>query len=879
MNPNMHLNAALEGRKFELANAVSILSLVSSVPLNTTMSPAQHSAALKDKLAALSAENVVNVNRINQIADKLFTAINNTLGTSYSMADIDAGTISSTALIDAIKANVGQQKLVIFARLTVPVIASSASRLIDISSVLGYADSTDWSLPENGGFGAPYNTTTPVPTSVAFTQETRVDVIYTTSGSPVLDASDNTVVGYINIYQPVTTQVNVVWGYLDKNDHMFYPANFPASLAGGVDVVIPVKTNLADAPADFLGMTRGGVGLPGVSGSLAGIEDILAANKLTINTNVEAVVGSGLTAAAFASVTANPILNPGGYISIVAGLLDLLAKNKATQDIIIATDAFVGKAVGDITPNYSLLGDARDYVAVGDTFVAAISKINAALVAGNVLTVGGIGANFPTINAALVAINGGAVSAPTDTLPLVLKLQPGVYNESVVLQDHVYIVGSGIECTKINGVVEIPNRVGTSFGVKSNIMNVALNSSSASTLLITADGEYALHALSVENTGGGAALRIQPASGVKVELAANVALISLAGQGLSLNQAEVISHGASVAAHDGARVELGSQLNIRSGEFVCSGDGVAVDATSSCELLTGHIQAGNRGIFTTGGLLSLLGGFVSGTNKAIVANSLSSVVLGAVNVLGSSVIWGGANIVPRLIARSLFVEDFASLFLADNLEDVLAEIGGRLNTQQSAISVLQTKSSFNEHDALVDAAMIQVGSMSTAYTLFMVDSFMTPSTNIYPDGVDKALVDAQNSVLMHQGASGSFNYYKQNFDGDMVTKQRIHLKTALQKSAADGSGNGDWQIQFFLDISGGRYSANPISYLLTTFTNSNFVDRFEKEYVLSELVATPIAALSPIIAAGETVALRIAIKADTAMSEATPMLRSFVAFM
>ena len=858
MNPNLKLKPVLEERKFEAANVTSILNLISPVPLNAAMTPAQHSAALKDKLDA-------QLTRVNKVVENLLSLVNSSLGMSYTLADIDSGALSADALLDAVNASIGYQKLVVFSRISLPSIVSAPTGTIDVTSAMSFADQTDWSLPQFGGFGAPYNNTSPIPFSIGFMQETRVDLLNTLDGTPVLDESDNTVSGFVSGYDSTLNSMTVVWGYMDKADNQFYVADFPATLSGSYDIVFPVKTNLADAPADFLGMARGGIGVPGVSGSIAGLEAIVGASELT--------------APAFVSAMIDPVLSPSGYSSIVAALLDVLAKAKESKDLIDELSLFAGKAVGDTAPNFSLVGDNRDYVVAGDSIIAAISKLNAASVQGNIVTVGDIGANFASINDVFAAIDAGNIAIPTANKVLVVKVAPGEYLEDIVLRDFVYIIGSGIESTLLKGVVELPNRLGTSEGIVGSLFNMTISSDSATTMLISANGDHSLHSLVIENTSGGTALEVAPETDSNISIFADVVLKNASGLGLRIIDGNVKLYGSMIVANNGISLQSAAELHMSGGDILSSGDGISVDGSSVVTILGGNIVADNRGLFTVGGAIKLLGGSIKGANYSVVANALAPVTLGATALLGASVFWGGAVISPAILAQGLSVEDVAGNFVGNNAEAIFAEIGGTLVVHQNEINISHSKSNLNEHDALVDVAILQISLMPENYTMFMVDSFMYPTTNTYPDGDDKALIVADHSALMHQGDAGSYNHYQQNFDGVVVDKDKVYLKTSLQKGLADDSGNHDWVIEFRLEVSGGRYNLAPLSYLLHSIQAVDFVPRFEQEFDLNAILADSGAPLAPIVASGEVVSVKITIKSDSAMSQATPTIRSFVAFI
>jgi len=865
MNPNLKLKPVLEERKFEISNIVSILNLISASPLNGAMTPIEHRAALKDKLDALVAADSVQLTRLTKVIENLLSVVNTSLGTNHTVADIDNGNLPADALLDAVHASIGHQKLVVFSRTSLPPVASAPVGTVNIASVMSFADQTDWSLPQFGGFGAPYNNLSPIPYSAGFMQETRIDILNTADGTPVLNASDDIVAGFVQSCDTTLSQIEVVWGYISKVDNKFYVADFPSTLGGSYDVVFPVKTNLADAPADFLGMARGGIGIPGVSSSLAGIEAIIGTTELT--------------AAALVSATTDSVLNPSGYRNIVAAMLDLLAKDKESKDLITALNSFTGKAIGEVIPSYSLVGDNRDYVVSGDSVVAAISKLNAALIQGNIVSVGALGSNFASINDVFSAIDAGSLAMPSATGALLIKVAPGEYIEDIMLRDFVYIVGSGVESTVIKGIVELPNKAGMSEGVAGGLFNATISSNAPITFLISADGEHNLHSLLIENTAGGTALRVEPAANSSVSLASSVVIKNSAGLGLHVIQGSVKNLGATVVANNGVSLQSASELYMSGGEILSLGDGISVDGSSTVSILGGNIEAGNRGLFTVGGAIKLLGGSIGGGNYSVVANILSPVTLGATILLGGSVFWGGATIMPAMLAQGLAVEDAAGNFAGNDAETIFAEIGGTLAIYQNELNVSHSKSNHNEHDALVDAGMLQISLMPESYTLFMVDSFMSPLTNVYPDGADKALIIADHSALIHQGPAGSYNHYKQNINGDVVNKDKVYLKAALQKGLADASGNHDWKIEFRLEISGGRYNLAPLSYLLRSVEAANFVSRFEGEFDLNALTAELGNPMTPLVGVGEIVAIKISIKSDSAISQATPTIRSFVAFI
>lgn len=872
------LKPVLQTRKLEIANIIDIISLISASPLNASMTPAQQSASLKDKLNILSSDGSLNTSRVTALAANVLAAVNSLTGTSFTMADIDSGTVTSGALKDAIEDVLTNNKMIVYGKISMPGVVAAPTGLVGAASILPFADGSDWSISRFGGLGAPYNSANPVPVSAAFSEKTRVDALHVGTGDPVLNGG-NKVVGFVSGFNAGTNEIQVTWGYINSTDHNFYAANFPATVTTAVDLVLPVKTNFGAVPVEFLGMAKGGI-----AGGSGAADAVLTQNGITSTSDLDAMLGlPTLTVSAFAAATNDPSLNPGGYTSLIHAILDLLSQIDATRSwargLFDNINTFVGKADLEATPSYGLLGDARDFVTQGASLESALTSVHAALNKGNVLTVASSGANYMTIGAALADLVAGTFGVLSASNPFVVVVAPGTFAENLLLEDFVHIIGSGIDATIINGVVELPNRAGTSTGIRGKVSNLTITSGAAATMLVSADDNHTLRALKIVNTGGGVALKIEPDSFADVILAPDVTLESSLGLALDVTMARVSAYG-YISGNNGASMHSGSALHMRGAEIVCTNDGVVVDNSSMLDMLFGNISASNRGVVSVGGVLALDGGWVLGSNYSVVADSSSTVYIGAINIDASTISWAGATKMPDMLARGAFVEDATGNFFADNVEDVLGEVGGSLVMHQNEINTLHGKSNFNEQDAVVDMAMIQLSLMPADYSVFMVDSFMDQVTNVYPDGADKALIIADHSVLIHQGSSETYNYYKQNFDSGMAGKTRVYVKASVQKGFDDASGNHDWQIEYRLEISGGRYGGTPLTYSLHTTDAANLgAGRLEKELMLNLLSPIAGSALTPLIGTGEVVSLKIVIKKDSATPTATPAIRSVVVFM
>ena len=536
--------------------------------------------------------------------------------------------------------------------------------------------------------------------------------------------------------------------------------------------------------------------------------------------------------AEFLTATTDAILNPSGYTDIVAAVMDLLAR------------------VNSSTP-----GTAQN--------------------PKNVLKVSPEGGDYDSISAALNAVNAGLFGTLSEDNTCLIQVYPGQYSASFNLVDFVNIVGMDRDNVILTGAI---SKNSTAPGM---LANMTLRSGISAVLAIYSGGEHILHNLKIENWAGGAALLVNNEDAVvTIE---NTELVSNSGLALRVFDGKAIARNTNFTGLNGVSVENGSTFVFAGGDIMALNNGIYCDSSSEAVTMFGNIKADGCAVKTEGGVLRLLGGIFAGDVCSISADDFSTVFMGAITVAPDKVQLANAEMMLEASVEGIGFEDTLGLFghsldVVKSLKGMLIELGEAKNRHENDIHALHDKSNHNEQDSLVDNAMIQISLMSPEYTMFMIDSFMDTNSNTYPAGDDKALVFAERSILMHQDNAETFNFYKQNFFGDMAGKNKVYLKAALQKGMADSMGAHDWQVDFHLEVIGGRYGTTPVSFLLHSANALNLDDgRIEKELDLSSPVSG--IALNPIIAAGELVSMKITIKSDSATVQATPVVRSFVAFV
>lgn len=113
--------------------------------------------------------------------------------------------------------------------------------------------------------------------------------------------------------------------------------------------------------------------------------------------------------------------------------------NAAVTDTKLGTSAVTNTKIAD--------GAVTDAKISGQISASKIQKL------ANVVTVATSGGDFTTISAALASITNAS-----DTNRYLIKVMPGIYNESIQMKQYVDVVGSGRENTKITSTANSPTR-------------------------------------------------------------------------------------------------------------------------------------------------------------------------------------------------------------------------------------------------------------------------------------------------------------------------------------------------------------------------------------------------------------------------------------
>jgi hypothetical protein len=874
---NDALSPILQARKQELSNVIEIIKLVTepnAAALSTEMTAAQHAATLKDKLTATSS------NLLNNVVGNLLPAINALLGTSYVAADFQNGTIDVNALRDSMASVLSNHKLVVYVPFNVASFASAATASLDVGS-LAYADATDWSVPRYGAQGAPYNVASFVPFSASFSEATRVDVF--AGLNEVVDGA-NKIIGFVSAFDSVLNRVTVTWGYKNSAGN-FVPANLPPAFAGvPLQLVVPVKSNLAIVPVDFLAFARGARG-GGVSvQDINNINTVLTNNGLAIDTNLKAVLGvTSVQTTAFEDATKDAVLNPLGYSSVASGLLDLIVKvNSASisfRALFDRLNSYVGKVDADLVPTYALFGDARDVIAQGMSLKNAVEALNRAFYLGNVINVAKVGGDYDTISAAILAVEGGMFGVPSASNPFAVKVAAGHYAESITLPDYVYVCGSGAEATVLRGAVLLANTPSTGNGAHSYVSGMTISNPLGAAMTISADMVDVLLSNVTLVSSVSYALDFTAANGGTVTLASDSRLLSPNATAVRMIGNKMVIAGGHVGGAHGFDLSGAASLTLNGGDIVAGNGGtaVAVGATSMFTMNGGSVYGGT-GVAAVNATIKLFGGNIDASMNAVEADALSTVELGGCAIDPAKLAIAGATVSPKLQSRSAFVRDVADYYLANNAEDVLQEIGAGMRANNVSLSDLHAKINTAEDDALAESAILQLALMPPNYTMVMVESFKDATANSYPAGSDKAVVDIVKSVLRHQGSISAYNFFSEDFAGDVAGKSVLFLRHIV--TPGEVAGNGDWEIEFRLEVTGGRYGGSKSTYSLRKITAANIgSSREPQEFDLATIVPSGLA-LWPILAGVDEIAsISIAIKQDSADVAATPVVRSFAAFI
>lgn len=869
---NKALGQLFQARKQELTNVIEIIKLVAepnAAILGETMTSAQYAATLKDKLAAANPTLAINT------ANQILTALNAMMGTAYTVADLQGGALDGNALNNALATILRNHKLVVYAPMSLVGAAENISQLA--LGTLSYADATDWSMSQFGGHGAPYNAATPVPVSPTFAANVRVDVMH--NEQPVLIDGLHPALGYISSFDALANTVSITWGYKDS-EGAFVAAPLPSSVVGlTLSAVMPIKSNLAIVPVDFLAFARGAKGGVSVPQDLSGIESVLTNNGLAADSNLKAVLGiSAIQAMALQEATQH-VISPQGYSSVAAGLVDLMSRLHVLTGFVDELNTYLGKLNGETLPSYNpsaFFGDARDVISNQMPIKDAIGALNKALYKGNILHVAKTGGHFNTISNAILAITDGQFGAPSSNNPFLIAVAPGVYAENIALADHVYIYGSGMSVTTIQGSVVAGNIPATTNGVHSCISNMTVASVALPAFQVTGNNVY----MSLMN------VQLKSVDNYALDISANMGAVISVGSGSKIESTttairmlgnELYADGALISGQNAVVLQGGASFVFNSGSIVGSATAVAVEATSSFTIHGGRVS-GNIGVATNSGTLRLFGGSIDATMSAVVANATSFVELGACAVDSAKLAISSASIQPKLQSSASFVKDAANYFLGNDVETVLQEVGSKLQAEEIVTENLHAKINVAEDDALVETCLLQLSLMPLEYTMVMVESFKQASSNIYPAGIDKALVDVVKSELRHQGSLADKNYFVANFAGDVIGKSKILLRQII--SAPSISGNNDWEIQFRFEVTGGRYGANTTSYLLRAINSFNLAQsRQPAEINLATLIPDGAPQFPILQGVDEVASIKVVIKQDSTGAAATPSVRSFAAFI
>lgn len=869
---NNALGQLFQARKQELTNVIEIIKLIAEPNadvLGATMTSAQYAATLKDKLAAANPTLAINT------ANQILAALNAALGTAYTTTDLQSGAIESGALNNALAAILRNHKLVIYAPMSLVGVAEGVSQLV--LGTFSYADATDWSMPQFGGHGAPYNAATPVPVSSVFAANVRVDVMH--NEQPILIDGMHAALGYISSFDALTNTAGITWGYKNSED-VFVEASLPSSVVGlALSVILPIKSNLAIVPVDFLAFARGARSAVSAPQDLSGIETILQNNGLAADSNLKAVLGvSAIQAMALQEATQH-VLSPEGYSSVSVGLVDLMTRIHALTGFVEEFNTYLGKLSGEALPAYNpsaIFGDVRDVISNQMPIKDAIGALNKALYKGNILHVAKTGGHYSTITNAILAITDGQFGAPSNDNPFLIAVAPGVYAENIALADHVYVYGSGMSVTRIQGSVVMGNVPATTNGVHSRVANLSVASVAVPALQITGNNIY----MPLINVG------LKAIDSYALDISANMGAVVSVASGSTIESTttairmlgnELYIDGALVTGQNTVILQGGANLVMNSGSIASSATAVAVEATSSFTIHGGRVS-GNAGITANSGTLRLFGGSIDATMSAVTADATSLVELGACAIDPAKLAISSASVQPKIQSSATFVKDAADYFLGNDVETVLQEVGSKLQAEEIITENLHAKINAAEDDALVETCLLQLSLMPLEYTMVMVESFKQVSSNLYPAGIDKALVDVVKSELRHQGSMASNNYFVANFAGDVAGKSKVLLRQII--SAPSVAGNNDWEIQFRFEVTGGRYGANTTSYLLRAINPFNLTQsRQPAEINLTTLIPEGAPQFPILQGVDEVASMKIVIKQDSTGAAATPSIRSFAAFI
>jgi hypothetical protein len=365
MADSFTLKDSLATRKYEITNVVRILQPLTESSLGVLLSVEDARAILSDRLAALSGQVDVNTLDIAQITDRLLEAVNVLTGNNFSIADLRDGTLPVSAVLDAIQSVTKDKKLVIYPRFELGNIAGQATGSIILTpEELAKYDSLSWADEQYGGLDAPYNVAIPTLASLAYSDETAVDLLYADK-TPVFNDDNDRLLGFVSGFTGGNV-INITWGKMIAGS--FVPEAIPASVTDEVTAIVPMKTNLSVLPVTSLSLTKLDNFGVNQQDELENVQLVLANNGLTTSTELGGVLGlANVTVTDFLSATASALFPTGfnnvisAISAIVVQLQNILAQQASTEDVWpyvgqVEEDALVSAVHGilmSLTDNYT----------------------------------------------------------------------------------------------------------------------------------------------------------------------------------------------------------------------------------------------------------------------------------------------------------------------------------------------------------------------------------------------------------------------------------------------------------------------------------------------------------------------------------------------
>lgn len=913
------LREASQKRKNEISNIVDIVSFLAGFPLSTLLTTSQQKAILKDKIDTLAADNVTNATLLNNAANLILTAFNSLLGTNYNLVDLQNGNIAASALKDGILSALFRKKAVIYRQVSVTPTGNSETFPVGVTPHLIYADTTDWSLPENGNYSAPFNTTFPVPISAFYTNETLVKVA-TATGASVYNQDGFRIVAYVAGFG--SNIATIVWGYKNGDD-VFVQSSFPVGLYPEQKIFlgIPFKSNYGLLPLDIFTNSQTSA-YDGRSGDIDSITDKLASNGITTQSRLLQVLGiTSLSVAQFSAATTHVLFNTDGYGSVVEAINDLIvrlqqnssqidlhkngsaahqaqqivctptgalistnvqtalqeASDKLTayealssqhRDIITSLNNYLGTTDFQNAPNFALFGDARDKIALGQSVTVALNGLNKAFYQKNLLHVAKSGGDYATIDAALADVSSGKYGSPSITNPFIIKIAPGIYAGNLIASNYIYLVGSGKYATKIVGNVLIPENTVTAFS------DLSISHNGVTTLEIKINNQLKpvlLDGIILQNTATGFALKVIDNSFV---ITNNSTIESIGGTALDISASRVDAVGGDIVGIQSCQIRNTSHLSLSCRANASGPLGINVSGSKLTVEANAKISAATSAITCQGGEIKLLGGEIEGS---VVADATSRALIGGTYINGTLSLLG-VTTRAGIHGRGVRVDDNGGYFSSSVIEDVVSEIGFRLQQQSIDINALSHRANLSEEDAITENALLMLNLLPIPFSVVMVEPFKRDSNEYV--GPDAAFVDINSSVLRHSGREAIECFYRQTFVGELSGKTNIIFKSVIEDIPSVLLANKDYEVLVELEISGGRY-INRLVYPIQTINSANIISTSRRFFKvnLEQTIPTEGVAQFPLIQTGEVVAIKIAIKRDSGHLDGTPVIRSFVAFM